>query len=254
MRHFVLLSSILAFLVTNSDAAIYHVKKTGSDSHTCTQAQNAATPKLTISSAFACIGRAPGAGAGHTVRVYAGTYAESLNNNMPGGSSETARFVFEGNPGDTRNHKPTGRRAGIYWAGEKHKYITVAILLLTALTREGYGIFGDKGIHHIRIQDVESENWTEQGIYMRGSFHHLISVHVHHNGGANCTHSSSTIVMGFISWRMTVWLNTVYFTIIRVGYACLYEQWEHGEKYSAVQCRSQQSCWIFTQRFQQHYV
>ena len=78
MRYFFLLFSILSLLPTNSDSATYHVKKTGNNSHTCTQAQTEATPKLTISSAFACIGTTSGAGAGHTVRVYAGTYAEIL--------------------------------------------------------------------------------------------------------------------------------------------------------------------------------
>ena len=60
------------------EAATYYVATTGSDSSTCTQAQNLSMPKRTINAALNCLGTAAGAGASHTVQVAAGTYAETL--------------------------------------------------------------------------------------------------------------------------------------------------------------------------------
>src|SRR5881296_3167391 len=77
------------------EAATYYVATTGSDSSTCTQAQNPSTPKRTINAALNCLGTAAYAGAGHTVEVAAGTYVETINNNLPGGSSWSAPFTLK---------------------------------------------------------------------------------------------------------------------------------------------------------------
>src|SRR6059036_1094315 len=76
-------------------SSTYYVATTGSDSNTCRQTQDASTPKRTINAALNCLGTAAGAGAGHTVQVAAGTYAETLDNNLPGGTSWSTPFTLE---------------------------------------------------------------------------------------------------------------------------------------------------------------
>lgn len=104
----ILFALLFLFVAGSADAAVYYVKKTGSDSNNCTQAQTESTPKLTITSALGCFNPATaGSGAGHTVRVYAGVYAEAINNIIPGGTSWTNPFTIEKNPGDTVEIRPT---------------------------------------------------------------------------------------------------------------------------------------------------
>jgi hypothetical protein len=104
------LALILCFAL-NAEAATYYVKKAGSggsDANNCTAAQTESTPKLTINSALGCFNPATaGSGAGHTIRIYAGVYAEALNNNIPGGTSWNAPFTIEKNPGDAVEIKPS---------------------------------------------------------------------------------------------------------------------------------------------------
>src|SRR5207244_12453501 len=76
------------------EAATYYVATTGSDSNTCVQVQSPSTPKQTINAALNCLGTAAGAGAGHTVQVASGTYAETINNNLPGGTSWNTPFTL----------------------------------------------------------------------------------------------------------------------------------------------------------------
>jgi Right handed beta helix region len=63
----------------SAGATAWYVAQTGSDSYSCTQAQNPSTPKATIRGGLACVGTAAGAGAGHTVQVANGTYAETIS-------------------------------------------------------------------------------------------------------------------------------------------------------------------------------
>jgi len=185
-----------------ASAATYYVTKTGSDSYSCSQAQSTNTPKLTISSAFACLGTGVGAGAGHTVRVYAGTYAESLNNNMPGGSSEGSRFTFEGNPGDTVILKPNVNYHVIRLANATaHKYITMRNLIIDgadaqAGVEEPNGIeVADDSIHHITLENLEVKNASSMGIFMQGSYHLLTGLNVHDNGN-DCFNADPTYCHG----------------------------------------------------------
>ena len=57
------------FIPAGASATTWYVAKTGNDFHTCIQAQQPSTPKLTIAEGLRCVGTAAGAGAGHTVEV-----------------------------------------------------------------------------------------------------------------------------------------------------------------------------------------
>ena len=85
--------------------ASYYVGKNGSNSYSCSQARSSSTPKLTIGAALACIGSSPGAGAGQTVEVSAGTYTEPIGYSsqydpFPSGTSWNAPFTLQARAGD----------------------------------------------------------------------------------------------------------------------------------------------------------
>jgi parallel beta-helix repeat protein len=91
----------------SASAATYYVAKTGSNSNSCSQAQDPTTPKLTIHGALACIGAGESVGAGHTVIVKAGTYNEEFSYDLPGGTDWANVFTLKANPGDTVTIMPT---------------------------------------------------------------------------------------------------------------------------------------------------
>jgi hypothetical protein len=64
--------------VTATAPGTYFVAKTGSDSNSCTSAQNIATPKLTIASALLCAQ----AGGGDNVYIRTGTYVERIDSTL----------------------------------------------------------------------------------------------------------------------------------------------------------------------------
>lgn len=82
-------------------ATTYYVGKSGSDANSCATAQSstAGNRKLTINGALGCLGGSDAdgdtSGAGHTVIVGDGTYAETLQNTIRGGSGTDARFVLQ---------------------------------------------------------------------------------------------------------------------------------------------------------------
>ena len=201
----------LGFLIADSSiAATYHVKKSGNDSHSCTQAQNASTPKLTISSALNCIGTGAGAGANHTVRVYAGTYAEIINNNLPGGTSWNDPFTLESNPGDVVAIRPAGscviaidlRRSTTQYAIIQGHSDTKMVVDATNCTNNVIKIASSSShgtAHHVRLKDLEVRNSPNHGIQITAdsSFNEQINLWVHHNGSsANPDDTHGTYIAG----------------------------------------------------------
>jgi hypothetical protein len=87
-------------VVTGANAATFYVAKTGSDSYSCTQAQNSSTAKLTINAGMACVGTSSGAGANHVVEVATGTYTQSIGPSFPSGTSWSSPFTLRSKPGD----------------------------------------------------------------------------------------------------------------------------------------------------------
>ena len=84
-----------------ASATTYYVAKTGSDANSCTAAQNASTPKLTLS------GTAGGVtclqGGGDTLIVKVGTYTDGIDPalvTVPSGTSWANAVMIKANPGD----------------------------------------------------------------------------------------------------------------------------------------------------------
>lgn len=96
----VLLITACMTITTVAHGATYYVAKTGSDSHSCTQAQSAATPRLTIGAGLACLA------SGDTLIIQAGTYAENINNTIPSGTA-SARTVVQAASANTVILQPT---------------------------------------------------------------------------------------------------------------------------------------------------
>ena len=92
-------------------AETYYVAKTGSDATGCALAVNPNTPKFTITSALACVGKTLGAGAGKVVEVAAGIYVERIDSAVspfPSGVSWNRPFTLRAKPGDTVVIKNSG--------------------------------------------------------------------------------------------------------------------------------------------------
>ena len=90
---------LVAFLALMTPAlthgATYYVAKTGSDSKSCTQAQSASTPKLTIKAGLACLK------GGDTLIIKAGTYNEGIPiKTIPSGASNSSHTVIRAAAGE----------------------------------------------------------------------------------------------------------------------------------------------------------
>lgn len=106
--------AIILFLPFSANATTWYVKKPvngGSDVFNCTDAQDPLKAKETIKAALLCAGggSTSGAGAGHIVEVFAGTYTETLNEGVagvqiPGGTA--------GNYFTLKAHNSTGGSLG----------------------------------------------------------------------------------------------------------------------------------------------
>src|SRR5438128_9143806 len=86
-RHFLGAAGLLAGMVVLSPWSVgtagstFYVATTGSDTSSCSAAENPATPKRTLNDAVTCL--SPGS----TLYVRSGTYAESLFDVVPSGTS-----------------------------------------------------------------------------------------------------------------------------------------------------------------------
>src|SRR3989344_1762428 len=78
---------------------VYYVAKTGSDSYSCSQAQSATTPKLTIPGALACVPTGAGGGAGKTITIKAGSYPFFEITDYSGVAGNP--FTIQGAPGES---------------------------------------------------------------------------------------------------------------------------------------------------------
>lgn len=186
----IFLGSILGTKV--SEAATYYVATNGSDSRSCTQAQNSNTPKRTITAALGCRGTARGAGTGHTVEVAAGTYTEELNN-IPGGTSWDSPFILRAAAGATVWLKPnTGAARCATFAHANTKYVIFDGISCDAVNvgYDGYKITsGGAGTSdYIRIQNAEIKNAKNQGILVGSTGSEFINLNIHHNGGDRLSH------------------------------------------------------------------
>lgn len=187
---------ITVFSVEISQAATYYVAKTGSDSNSCTQARNSATPKLTITSALSCIGVADGAGAGYTVEVAAGTYNETFDNNIPGGTSWDAPFTLRAAPGASVTIRPNSGAVRVFSLYRNETRYTIidgfildGINISADVIKITYNSSGGMS-HHIRVKNCEIKNAPRNGILVSNTSdaNEFINLDVYNNGSTDQSH------------------------------------------------------------------
>src|SRR5438034_5285526 len=196
------------------EAATYYVAVTGSDSNTCTQVQNPSTPKRTINAALNCLGTAAYAGAGHTVEVAAGTYTETINNDLPGGSSWSAPLTLTAAAlGTVIIQPPVGAARCLLIAAAGSQYA-----ILSGLGCDGVNISAE-GIKisdstsgtasFIRLQDIEIKNAKHHGLLViRSTDNEFIRLTVHDNGTTD--DADNGIYVGEASHRALIANSIVY--------------------------------------------
>src|SRR5437867_1579750 len=196
------------------EAATYYVATTGSDSNTCTQAQNPSTPKRTINAALNCLGTAAYAGAGHTVQVAAGTYVETINNNLPGGSSWSAPFTLKAAAiGAVTIQPPVGAGRCMTIATASSQYAILSGLVCDGINVSYDGIkitdSSSGAASFIRIQDTEVKNAKQHGILVtRSTDNEFIRLTVHNNGTTD--NSDHGIFIGEAAHRALIADSLVY--------------------------------------------
>lgn len=168
-----------------------YVSTTGSDSVTCTQAENPATPKRSIKNATACL--KPNT----TLYVRGGVYTESLDNVIPSGTSWTAPVTVAAYPGESVTIRPSGSKF-VFQASRGGSYI-----VLDGLIFDGRNILydaveitydGSAYAHHIRFTNCEIMNAprTGVGIHQGASqpvgHNEFINVKIHDNGNDDFNH------------------------------------------------------------------
>lgn len=204
----ILRAALAASIQASAEASTYYVATTGNDAHTCVQAQNAATPKLTVAAGLACIGTARGAGAGHIVEVAAGSYNEYLIQNLPTGSSWSLPFTLRAKAGHAVVLKPLAAKSTyspiyLWGAGPGSAYIVVEGLTIDAIHAGGSTASGSNGItigdpswSHIVFKNLEIKNTHANGALIGANNIQFIDCHVHHIGRDGSSQSTGQNVPG----------------------------------------------------------
>lgn len=100
-----------SFFAAGSAHATYYVSTNGSDSYSCSQAQNPGTPKQTINNMLDnCFTYGLGEGANKILEIAGGTYAENVirGDSFPRGSSMNEPFTMRAAAGETVIIRPNG--------------------------------------------------------------------------------------------------------------------------------------------------
>jgi len=158
-----LLFTLVFFAWASSvDATTYYVGKNvggASDAHGCTN--DTTDICLTIARGFAVIGTTNGAGAGHTVKIYAGTYAESISYlQIPTGTS-SAQFTVTINGSDSVVIMPATGRPATLNQGFNKGYITIDGLIFDGTNigpTEAYGVVYVQSGAGIKFTNFEVRN------------------------------------------------------------------------------------------------
>jgi len=147
-------------------ASTYYVATTGNDGNSCAAAQSSGMPKRTLVSAVGCLV------AGDTLLVRGGTYAESLVNNVPSGTSWAAPVRIAAFPNETVWLSPGAVSKVIGFAYAQH-YIEFdginldgSTILNSIVQIEGWS---GGNAHHIRFRNLTmmgNPNRATQGVLL----------------------------------------------------------------------------------------
>jgi parallel beta-helix repeat protein len=135
-----------------AEATTYYVAKSGSNSHSCSQAQSPSTPKLTIAAGLSCVKSRD------TLIIKAGAYSESIDVGTIPSGTQSGRTTIKAAPGEAVIIKATGNSIGDAISIYDRSYIT-----LDGLTVEGrrYRVGGNGNgpySHNITFQNGKIRN------------------------------------------------------------------------------------------------
>jgi len=160
-------------------SASYYVATNGSDSNPGTAAQ----PFRTLTRGVRALS------AGTVLYVRGGTYAESLFNAIPSGTSWDLPVAIAAYPGESVTLKPpVGSYRVLNFEGSGTHHIIIDGLVLDAVNVQYDAVkIGSvtsdlaTAAHHIRIINTEIRNAPQNGILAIGGYNEFINLHVHHN-------------------------------------------------------------------------
>jgi hypothetical protein len=175
----------------------YYVSKTGSDSNTCSEAQNVATPKLTIAAGITCLQANP---LGNRLEIRGGTYPERLRSadlTFPTGSNWSNAPTIAAYSGETVLLQPPPGTLGevLGLTDPNIQYLVFDGLILDAINvddvnpdpsfgpRNGNVVSIHGGAGNIKFVNCEIKNAGGMGIYgiVKGLLW-VASSKIHHNG------------------------------------------------------------------------
>jgi hypothetical protein len=173
--------------------ATYYVAKTGNNNYSCSQAQSAAMPKVTIASGLACMK------AGDTLIINPGTYAESIYNTIPSGTSTSSRTKIIGNNQAKWTIRPNSCTNAVILF-DNDSFVEIADFIIDAGAANcGNGIklneaSTDNYIHHGEIKNTGKNPDNGQGITFDSGAspltarNHIAHVWVHDSGTDRLDH------------------------------------------------------------------
>ena len=176
----------LLLLAAEAKATTWYVGTSGNDGNSCATAQSsvAANRKRTIQSGLACVGAAGTTdGAGDTVSVAAGTYAETLIDKIPSGTSGNV-FTLMCESSRACLLTPSGTAEAIGFGGTGGHYITIS------------GFKNTTGGDFVTLSgstSTVSTNITITDFEIDGTSKHANAMGIQGSGASNITISSCLI-------------------------------------------------------------
>ena len=187
---FTVLSLLVGFLFVNAsrtfaNSATYYVSPTGSDGNPGTET----SPFRTLTKGVSVL--QPGA----TLLVFPGTYAESLDANIPSGTDWTAPVTLRAyDPANRPVIRPPVSSSTEYrvlfftknkFTGLPQHHIVVDGFVLDGSNTNPDAVKITDGAHHIRLMNSEVKNAPRQGILttnVNSAYNEFINLDVHNNG------------------------------------------------------------------------
>ena len=192
-------------------AQTYYVATNGNDSNPGT----ASEPFRTINQGVSVLGP------GDTLFVKSGTYAESLYDVIPSGTSWAKPVTLAAYPGDVVTIKPSSGNKVIRFT--RSQYIIIDGFVLDGANVATNVIKITKEAHHIRIQNSELRGAPSQGILVtnygsiNSDYNEFINLDVHNNGTTNLDHGLYITTRNNLIDRSSIHHNAGYGVHIYMG-------------------------------------
>jgi len=183
---------ILTCVVAPAFATTYWVSASAGSTGDCNSARGDTDPGVylrTITDGLACVGPAGSDfGAGHSVVVKDGVYDESLQDNIPSGTSENQRFTLTAEHIGGAILRPTGANGSIIYIRSDTHYATITGLVLdgsnSLVTGLAFSSYNSAAFQNVRVSNIEVKHTDGDGMLFQNGANFQISSNWIHDGGA----------------------------------------------------------------------